>query len=135
MLLASTGTVIYPLGSDTAHGSGTAARPTLEEWQKLYAYSEEIFGKISAEGQSVDLQREDLKAKQEALELQLNELRGARGKSFKTVTVRVAVTNPGRLDLTLRYAVPGASWVPSYDARLRVARSGAPDRRRRPASA
>ena len=121
MLQASTGTVIYPLGGDAAHGGGTAARPTLDEWQKLYAYSEETFGKIAAEVQSLDNQREDLKAKQAALEQQLNELRGARGKSFKTVTVRVAVSDPGRLDITIKYAVPGASWAPSYDARLHVA--------------
>ena len=44
---------------------GTAARPTLDEWQKLYAYSEETFGKIATELQSLDSQREDLKAKQD----------------------------------------------------------------------
>jgi len=121
MLQASTGTVIYPLGGDAAHGGGTVARPTLDDWQKLYAYSEDTFGKIATEQQSLDNQREDLKAKQTALEQQLNEVRGARGKSYKTVTVRVAVTEPGRLDVTLKYAVPGASWAPSYDARLRAA--------------
>ncbi len=120
MLAASTGTIIYPLGADATRG-GTAARPTLDEWQKLYTYSEETFGKIAAELLSLDNQREDLKAKQTAVEQQLNELRGASGKSFKTVTVRVAVTAPGRLDLTLKYAVPGASWAPSYDARLHMA--------------
>jgi uncharacterized protein (TIGR02231 family) len=121
MLAASTGTVIYPLGGDAAHGGGTAARPTLDEWQKLYAYSEETFGRIAAELQSLDAQREDLKLKQTAVEQQLNELRGAGGKSYKTVTVRVAVTQPGKLDIALKYAVPGASWAPSYDARLRAA--------------
>ncbi len=121
MLAASTGTVIYPLGGDAAHGGGTAARPTLEEWQKLYGYSEETFGKIAAELQALDTQRDDLKLKQTAVTQQLNELRGARGKSYKTVTVRVAVAAPGRLDLALKYAVPGASWAPSYDARLRAA--------------
>jgi len=121
MLSASTGTIIYPLGGDAARGGGTAARPTLDEWQKLYGYSEETFGRLAAELQSLDNQREDLKARQTALEQQLNEVRGARGKSFKTVTVRVAVTEPGRLDVTLKYAVPGASWASSYDARLRAA--------------
>jgi len=121
MLAASTGTIIYPLGADATHGGGTAARPTLDEWQKLYGYSEETFGKIAAELQSLDNQREDLKTKQAAVEEQLNQLRGARGKSYKTVTVRVAVTQPGRLDLTLKYAVPGATWAPSYDARLHAA--------------
>jgi uncharacterized protein (TIGR02231 family) len=121
MLLASTGTIIYPLGGDAARGGGTVARPTLDEWQKLYGYSEETFGRIAAELQSLDNQREELKAKQTALEQQLNELRGAGGKSYKTITVRVVVTEPGRLDLTLKYAVPGASWAPSYDARLHAA--------------
>jgi uncharacterized protein (TIGR02231 family) len=123
MLAASTGTIIYPLGD--ARGSGTLldsrARPTLDEWQKLYTYSEDTFGKIAAELQALDSQREDLKARQAALEQQLGELRGTGGKSYKTVTVRVAVTGPGRLELTLKYAVPGASWAPSYDARLRAA--------------
>ena len=121
MLAASTGTIIYPLGGDAAHGGGMAARPTLDEWQKLYAYSEDVFGKIAAELQSLDTQREELKLKQTALEQQLNELRGTGGKSYKTVTVRVAVSAPGKLDLALKYAVPGASWMPSYDARLHAA--------------
>ena len=121
MLAASTGTIIYPLGDDASHGGGTAARPTLDEWQKLYAYSEETFGKIAAELQSLDAQREDLKLKQTAVTQQLNELRGTGGKSYKTVTVRVAVSAPGKLDVALRYAVPGARWAPSYDARLRAA--------------
>jgi uncharacterized protein (TIGR02231 family) len=126
MIAASTGTIstgntIHPLGDDAARGGGAAARPTLDEWQKLYGYSEETFGKIAAELQSLDNQREELKAKRTALEQQLNELRGAGGKSYKTVTVRVAVTEPGRLDVTLKYAVPGASWAPSYDARLHAA--------------
>ena len=125
MIAASTGTIssnnmIHPLGDDAARGS-TAARPTLDEWQKLYGYSEETFGRIAAELQSLDNQRGELKAKQAALEQQLNELRGAGGRSYKTVTVRVAVTEPGRLDVTLKYAVPGASWAPSYDARLHAA--------------
>src|SRR5664279_1216304 len=121
MLAASTGTIIYPLGGDAAHGGGTAARPTLDEWQELYAYSEDVFGKIAAELQSIDTQREDLKLKQAAIEQQLNELHGAGGKSYKTVTVRVAVSGPGKLDVALKYAVPGASWAPSYDARLHAA--------------
>lgn len=122
MLVASTGTVIHPPGADAARGGGTFARPTLEEWQKLYTYSEDTFGKIAAEQQAIDRQREDLKAKEAALRKQLADLRGAGGKSFKTVTVRVAVTEPGRLEVALKYAVPGASWAPSYDARLLTAK-------------
>jgi uncharacterized protein (TIGR02231 family) len=114
MLQASTTT--GPAGA-----TGAAARPTLDEWQKLFAYSEETLGKINAEQQKLDVDREPLQAKQTALEQQLNQLRGARGKQSKTVTVRLSLTTAGKMDVSLQYAVPAASWSPSYDARLRSA--------------
>ncbi len=121
MLAASTGQIIYPLGAAAGAGGGTAARPTLDEWQKLYAYSEETFGKVAAELQSIDTQREELNAQKAAREKQLNELRGAGGRGYKTVVVRVAASSAGSLELSLAYTVPGASWTPAYDARLRSA--------------
>ena len=107
----------------TTGGAGVtiAVRPTLDEWQKLFTYTEETLGKISAEQQSIDGQREELQAKQTALEQQLNELRGARGRRSKTITVRVLLKSPGRLEVALRYSVPNAGWSPAYDARLRSA--------------
>jgi hypothetical protein len=102
----------------TAAGSAVA-RPTLDEWQRLFTYTEESLGKIATEQQSIDGQREELQAKQTALERQLNELRGARGRQSKTITVRVTLTSPGRLDVALRYSIPNAGWSPAYDARLR----------------
>jgi uncharacterized protein (TIGR02231 family) len=104
-----------------AGATATLARPTLEEWQKLFAYSEETLGKINAEQQKLDVDREPLQAKQTALEQQLNQLRGARGKQSKTITIRLSLTTPGKLEVALQYAVPAASWTPSYDARLRSA--------------
>ena len=114
MLQASTTT--GPAGA-----AGAVARPTLDEWQKLFAYSEETLGKINAEQQKLDVDREPLQAKQTALEQQLNQLRGARGKQSKTITIRLSLTTPGKLDVALQYAVPAAGWTPSYDARLRSA--------------
>ncbi len=114
MLQASTTT--GPAGA-----AGAAARPTLDEWQKLFAYSEETLGKINAEQQKLDVDREPLQAKQTALEQQLNQLRGARGRQSKTITVRLSLTTAGQLDVALQYAVPSAGWTPSYDARLRSA--------------
>ena len=121
MLAASTGQIIYPLGAATGAGGGTVARPSLDEWQKLYAYSEETFGKVATELQSIDGQREELNAQKVAREKQLNELRGAGGRGYKTVIVRLAAANAGSLELALAYTVPGASWTPAYDARLRSA--------------
>jgi len=100
---------------------GAVARPTLDEWQRIFTYTEESLGKIAIEQQSIDGQREELQAKQTVLEKQLNELRGARGRQSKTVTIRVTLTTPGRLDVALRYSIPNAGWTPAYDARLRSA--------------
>ncbi len=87
-------------------------------WLKLLAFTEEQFGQIASETRTLDEQREALQAKRTALEQQLAELRGAAGRSYKTVTVRLAAASPGELALTLRYTVPAASWSPSYDARV-----------------
>jgi uncharacterized protein (TIGR02231 family) len=103
----------------------TSASPTsrtsLEEWQRLMAYSDETLGKIASEQQEIDSTREELQTRQTALERQLNELRGARGRPSKVVRVRVASTAPGRMELSIQYSVPNAGWSPSYDARLRTA--------------
>jgi uncharacterized protein (TIGR02231 family) len=96
----------------------SAPRLSIEESAKLLTFLEEQRSKLTAEHQSLDTQNEDLAAKIDAAQRKLNELRGAGGRSFKTVTVRLDVTNAGALDLALSYAVPGASWVPSYDARV-----------------
>ena len=116
MLQASTAAPAAP-----APGAAPAARPTLDEWQRLFSYSDETLGKIAAEQRTVDQQKEDLQAKEGALTQQLRELRGARGRQSKRVSVRLALTAAGRLEVSLRYAVPNAGWTPSYDARLRSA--------------
>lgn len=102
-----------------AAGSPAAARPTLDEWQRLYSYADETLGKIATEQQSLDTQREDLQAKEAVFNKQLSELRGARGRQSKTVTVRVMLIAPGRLEMAVRYAIPNAGWTPAYDARYR----------------
>lgn len=96
----------------------TAPRLTVEESTKLLAFWEQYRAKNVAERHTLDILLEELGAKVEAAQNQLNQLRGTTGRSFKTVTVRVTVATPGHLDLALSYTVPGASWTPSYDARV-----------------
>ena len=101
-----------------APSKDSAPRLTIEESAKLLLFLEEQRGKLTAERQTLDTQLEDLAAKVEAAQRKLNELRGAGGRSFKTVTVRLDAATTGKLDLALSYTVPGASWTPSYDARV-----------------
>jgi uncharacterized protein (TIGR02231 family) len=93
-------------------------RPELNQLTSSLAYLTEQKAKLSTERATLDEQREDLANKINTVQAQLNELRGAGGKAFKTVTVRVAAAQPGNLDLALSYTVPGASWVASFDARV-----------------
>jgi uncharacterized protein (TIGR02231 family) len=96
----------------------SAPRLSIEESTKLLAFLEEQRTKLATERQSLDGQIEDLQAKQSAAERTLAELRGGGGRSYKTVVVRLDAATAGQLDLALSYAVPGASWTPSYDARV-----------------
>ena len=57
MLAAATGPVAVAIPG------AAPARPGLDEWQKLFEYAEQSLGKIAAELQSIDTQREDLQAK------------------------------------------------------------------------
>ncbi|CAM2984882.1 mucoidy inhibitor MuiA family protein [Rariglobus hedericola] len=100
----------------------TAPRPAFDDWQKLLTFSSENAARLATDRQSLDQQREDLALKTTATQAQLNELRGQRPgrRATKTVTVRVAAPQTGALDVTLAYALTGASWSPSYDARLRT---------------
>ncbi|MBI3885172.1 MAG: mucoidy inhibitor MuiA family protein [Opitutae bacterium] len=93
-------------------------RADLNQFTAALTYLTEQKSKISAERTSLDAQREELQTKIATVQSQLNELRGAGGRGYKTVTVRVAAAQAGNLEVALSYAVPGASWSPSYDARV-----------------
>ncbi len=93
-------------------------RPDLNQFTASLTYLSEQKAKIVTDRATLDEQREELNNRIATVQNQLNQLRGAGGKAFKTVTVRVASTSAGSLDVALSYTVPGASWVPSYDARL-----------------
>ncbi|HXC02708.1 MAG TPA: mucoidy inhibitor MuiA family protein [Opitutaceae bacterium] len=107
--------VAAPPAKDTA-----APRPSFDDWQKLLAFADDNRSKFAAEQQSLDEQRQALQDQITAAGAQLGNLtrKADPGHSNKTVTVHVAAASAGSLDLTLAYAVPGASWTPTYDARL-----------------
>ncbi len=102
---------------------GATARPGIEDWQKLLAFSQENRARLAAGRQALDRERADADKKLAALRAQLAEITGAADRArraYKTVTVRVAAARAGSLDLKLAYTVPGAGWTPAYDARLRA---------------
>jgi uncharacterized protein (TIGR02231 family) len=118
LLNASSATLERMEGALFAPPAKDVPRPDLNQFTASLTYLSEQKAKLTAERATLDEQREDLQNKITTVQNQLNELRGAGGKAFKTVTVRVAAAQAGSLDVSLAYTVPGASWVPSYDARL-----------------
>ncbi|MBI5689143.1 MAG: mucoidy inhibitor MuiA family protein [Verrucomicrobia bacterium] len=96
----------------------SAPRLSLDESTKLLAFLEEQRGKLASDRQALDAQIEEVAARIDAAQRTLNELRGSGGRTFKRVAVRLDVTSTGKLELSLSYAVPGASWTPGYDARV-----------------
>ncbi len=93
-------------------------RPDLTQFTNSLTFLSEQKTKLATDRAALDEQREELQNKVATAQAQLNELRGAGGRAFKTVTVRVSAAQAGSLDLALSYAVPGASWIPNYDARV-----------------
>lgn len=100
-----------------APSKDSAPRLTLEESGRLLAFLGEQLTHVFAENALLDTELADLAAQKAALERQLGLLRGSGAKSYKAVTVRLEAVSAGALDLALGYAVPEASWTPSYDAR------------------
>jgi uncharacterized protein (TIGR02231 family) len=102
-------------------GETPPARPALEDYEKLLGFSASQRARLDAAAQKLDLECTTLGEKITATQAQLNELRGHQPthRAFKTVTVRFATATTGKLDLALSYGLPGASWAPAYDARLR----------------
>lgn len=97
------------------------ARLTLDELKAIQALSAETLGTTLAGLRGVAEKRAALERELSALQAQLGQVRGAAGRRSKTVVLRVDMARSGKLDLALSYAVAGARWTPSYDARLRPA--------------
>ena len=115
--------VLAPLPVPIGGAASVPARPSLDDAEKLLAFSAAQSTRLDTDRAALDTQRATLADQLSAAERQLRELRGrtpAR-RQVKTVSIRLAAAQAGNLDLTLAYALPGASWSPAYDARLRTA--------------
>jgi len=102
----------------TALPAKDVPRPGVADLTGAMNFLVEQRAKTTADLAALDVSKEELSVKVATAQNQLNELRGAGGKAFKTVTVRVSAPQAGSLDVALSYTVPGASWSPSYDARV-----------------
>jgi len=96
------------------------AGPTFDEWRQLIAFNAEETRRISSAERDVKNRTHALTQEIKAAQQQLNEARGrvVGRRAVKEVEVRVALAQPGPITLEVAYTVPGASWTPTYRARL-----------------
>lgn len=99
-----------------------ASHPGIDDMQKLMIFSRENRDSLAVDRQKLSDEIAENRNNRAALQNQLNEILqgGSARKSYKTVTVRVSAAKAGDLELTIDYTVPGASWTPAYDVRLRA---------------
>jgi len=96
-----------------------AERPKLDEVEATLAYGQTESAKLNSQLQALDRELVKLQAQITAAQHQLDELAPLPSRrSVKTATLRIQATEPGSLDIELRYTTPQASWRPSYDARV-----------------
>ena len=105
--------------SAVALGTGEKSeRPKLDDVKNVLQFGQAQLLDLAAQQQKLDNQRADLQAEIAALQKQLNDLRGTGARSVKNVVVRVQASDTGTFNAKLNYTVYGASWTPSYDARV-----------------
>ncbi|MDR6599712.1 uncharacterized protein (TIGR02231 family) [Achromobacter deleyi] len=97
------------------------ARLTLDELKAIQTLSADTLGKTLASLRQVAERKAVLEREIEALQGQLDIMRGQLSRRSKTVTLRINLARAGKVDLAVSYAVGGARWAPAYDARLRPA--------------
>lgn len=93
-------------------------RPTSAELQDASGLIGSGVTKAEEQGIDLDIEKQGIKDKIDALVRQRNEATGSQRKETKSVEVLVEVTREGTLTLDLSAVVPQAGWVPTYDVRL-----------------
>lgn len=91
--------------------------PQIEEWKGMLEFLGEGLKGAAAERRELGIARRGLKDKIRVIEKELNQIRAGHRHEEKSVAVAIEVREAGTLNLDLFYVVPGASWIPIYDAR------------------
>lgn len=103
----------------SARSENLGARPANpKEWASMVDYVGREHLAISEEIRKIELQRRLLAPSVSAARAEVARLQSAGQRAAKRVVLELAVERGGGLDLELSYLVSGASWQPSWDARL-----------------
>jgi Domain of unknown function (DUF4139)/N-terminal domain of unknown function (DUF4140) len=97
---------------------GNAQKINSPDWEKILQFVERNKNSIFSRIEEKQKNKMDLQEKIELLEMERNETQNVLRKIHKQVEVLLNVSKAGRVNLTVSYIVPEASWTPSYEARV-----------------
>lgn len=95
-----------------------AKRASSEEWDRMLGFIDKKLGAIFAEMRDTNPKMDEVKAKIEAVEREIRQSQAYSKQSQKQVKVELELSRASRVRLSVSYVLLGASWVPTYEARV-----------------
>jgi uncharacterized protein (TIGR02231 family) len=93
---------------------------TAAQLKSLYDFYGNEIKSLSERARSIELEKRTSQPKRAKLQNEINRLMGGEPTVQREVIVSVRSDTAAAARLSISYVVPGASWVPVYDARARV---------------
>jgi uncharacterized protein (TIGR02231 family) len=104
-------------------GQPPVPRPAVEDFRGIIAWVDQQRTAYAAELRSLGAESQAAQPRLAARRQELQQVRGASTLERREVAVALDAATPGQVELRLSYILPGALWVPVYDARVDKARS------------
>lgn len=102
---------------ESAQNEMSGAKVSVENYRSTAEYAFNGLAESLTMERQAGIDRMKLEKEIQKLQNELAQLKGGTGKALQTATVQVVSEKSGTCRLELDYIVPGASWVPVYEAR------------------
>lgn len=106
-----------PFRQVTGKDGALPTRPTIEDYQSILDFLNKQRVTLAAERRAIDAARIELQPRIEAKRREFQQASGASRLERRDVVITLRATQAGAGELRLSYLVPGALWIPVYDAR------------------
>ena len=104
--------------SDDAANQVAKGGINVTQWSAAYDFMSEKSSFINDSIRQAKQELEDIESRLQLVQSELRTLSTVRQRTTKTVSVELHLEQPGVVQLSLEYLVPGARWTPMYDARI-----------------
>jgi uncharacterized protein (TIGR02231 family) len=109
---------IQVLSTDQISKELSTKRPNVAEYQQVLSFLYTNSANVNLEIQKLEVSQRELQRKLSVLQRELQQIRSTRGRTRNSAIVSLQADRGGDFNLEVSYVVRGASWRPSYDARV-----------------